>query len=379
LQKGKRFMKPKFIIAFIIVAFIAFFLQQKRGETPSAETSTTNAATASTSAPKLGASSVLNIDPKVSSAPRAQLVAPKTTMSADMQLFRDKKDWPLIYQRAKNGPQTGEALYLQAELLDNCAKRPPDDAKKVEYTREIKREKFIQTLSGKEEQKAVRIAAYDTLNVDACGELRSIEYSKDEVTRLSKAAAEAGDPRARAWRLQVDIAKASSDDYNARNNIKAETGDKAQQRMDGYLISDQQWAAARELLAKGDPAVLADLRSLLSSTLSEASIRIGPDKDPIENRAFHSAWTLVGCDMGNNCGASNPQLLSDCAYRNRCGSTSLQDQTYFFEVSPHEAQLVERYRQTILEAIRTGDFTNLDLVRGPQTSGSTFMFGNRRP
>jgi hypothetical protein len=372
-------MKPKFIIAFIIVAVIAFFMQQKRGETTLAETSTTSAATASTSAPKLGASSVLNIDPKVSSAPRAQLVAPKTTLSADMQLFRDKKDWPQIYQRAKNGTQTGEALYIQAELLENCAKRPPpDDPKKVDDSRELKREKFVQGLSGKEDQKAARIAAYDALNVDACGELRSIEYSKDETTRLSKAAAEAGDPRARAWRLNADVLKASYDDFNARNNAKPDPSGKMPQRMDGMSLTDEQWAASRELLAKGDPSVILELRDILSSTLLDASLRVGPDKEPIENRAFHSAWALAACDMGSNCGPSNQQLLSDCAYRNRCGSTSLQDQTYFFEASPHEAQLVERYRQTILEAIRTGDFTNFNLVRGPQERRNTFIFGGRR-
>lgn len=372
-------MKPKFIIAFIIVAIIAFFMQQKRGETPPIEASTNSAATASTSAPKLGASSVLNIDPKVSSAPRAQPVAPKTPLSADMQLFRDKKDWPLIYQRAKNGPQTGEALYLQAELLENCAKRPPsDDPKKVEDTREIKREKFVQGLSGKEDQKAARIAAYDSLNVDACGELRSIEYSRDEITRLSKAAAEAGDLRARAWRLNADVLKASYDDFNARNNAKPDPSGKMPQRMDGMSMSDEQWAASRELLAKGDPAVMLELRDILSSTMLDASLRVGPDKEPIENRAFHSAWALAACDMGSNCGPSNQQLLADCAYRNRCGSTSLQDQTYFFEASPHEAQLVERYRQTILEAIRTGDFTNFNLVRGPQERRNTFIFGGRR-
>ncbi len=372
-------MKPKFVIAFIIVACIGFFVQYRRGETRLAETHADHTATLATNPAKLGASSVLNIDPKMSSAPLALRTAPKTTLSAEMQLFREKKDWPLVYQRAKNGPQTGEALYLQAELLERCAKRPPDDPKKIEDTREVKREKFIETLSGKDEQKAARIAAYDALNVDACGELKSIEYSKDEVTRLSKAAAEAGDPRALAWRLQVDVAKASSDDYNARNNIKPDAGEKAGFRANGFLISDQQWATARELLAKGDPAVIADLRSLLSSTLIDASIRVGPDKEPIENRAFYSAWALVGCDMGNNCGISNTQLLADCAYRNLCGSTSLQDQTYFFEASPHEAQLIERYRQTILDAIRTGDFTNLNLVRGPQTRGNTFLFSNRRP
>ena len=370
-------MKLKLLIAIARITGIGFYLLQKRNETPAIVAAAPGASVA-VATTKLGATSVLNIDPSVSSTPRAQPNVPKPRLSAEMQLFRDKKDWPLIYQRAKNGPQTGEALYLQAELLEKCAKRPLNDAKKVESTREIKREKFIQTLSGKEQQKIARTAAYDALNIDVCGELKSIEYSKDEITKLSKAAAEAGDPRARAWRLQGDSAKATSDDYNARNNIKPEAGDKTQSRMDGYLISDQQWAAARELLAKADPVVLVDLQSLLSSTLSDASIRLGPDKEPIENRAFFSAWTLVGCDMGNNCGVSNPQLLADCAYRNRCGSTSLQDQIYFFEASPHEAQLVERYRQTILDAIRTGDFTNLNLVRGPQTRGNTFIFGNRR-
>ena len=372
-------MKPKFIIAFIIVAFIAFFAQQKRAETPLAEASTTGAAAAAASAQKLGASSVLNIDSKVSSAPRAQPTAPKTTLSAEMQLFRDKKDWPQIYQRAKNGPQTGEALYLQAELLENCAKRPPsDDPKKVEESRETKRDKFVQGLSGKDEQKAARVAAYDTLNVDACGELRSIEYAKDEITRLAKAAAEAGDARARAWRLNVDILKASYDDFNTRTNAKPDASGKVPPRMDGMSMSDEQWALSRELLAKGDPSVMLELRSILSSTLSDASLRVGPDKEPIENRAFYSAWALAACDMGSNCGPSNQQLLTDCAYRNWCGSTSLQDQTYFFETSPHEAQLVERYRQTILDAIRTGDFTNFNLVRGPQDRRNTFMFGSRR-
>lgn len=371
-------MKFKFLVAIVVVAGLGFFALQNRSEAPLVDAKNTNAANMS-SAPKLGASSVLNIDPKIQSAPRAQAIVPKTSLSADMQLLRDKKDWPLLYQRVKNGPQTSEALYIQAELLESCAKRPPsDDPKKVDESREIKREKFIKNLIGKDEQKSLRITAYDALNVDACGELRSIEYSKDEVARLAKAAAEAGNPIARAWRLQVDIAKASSDDYNMRNNIKPDATGKMPQRTDGYMMSDQQWAATRELLATGNPTVIADLRAILSSSMTDGSIRIGPDKEPIENRAFYSALALAACDMGNDCGTTNTELLSDCAYRNRCGANSLQDLTYFYDASPHDAQLVERYRQIILDAIRTGDFTNLDLIRGPQDRRSTFLFGNRR-
>jgi hypothetical protein len=326
---------------------------------------------------KLDAASVLNIDPSVSSVPRAQTAALKISLSADIQQLLDKKDLPGLYQRAKNGAQTGEAQYIQAALLERCAKRAPSgDGKKPVRSREERRQEFQQSLTGTDAQKAARLAAYDALNVDACGELKSIEYSKDEVARLRKAAADAGDARARAWQLNLDITKASEEDYMVRHNIKPD--DKGPRGISGYLVSDEQWAVARELLAKSDPVVIGELRDILASSLTDASLRFGPDKEPIDNRAFWNALTLAACDLGDNCGPENTQLQAACAYRNRCGSASVQDHTYFYDSSPHDAQLVERYRQSLLGMMQSGDVRALDLLRGPRDARSTFVFSSRR-
>lgn len=357
-------------IAALAVAAIGFAVLKKPA-TVEAGTADKAVATAVATGEKLSASSVLKIDPKVRSIPTAAVVAPKVIASPDTLQYREKKDWPQLYQRLKNGPQTAEARYLQAELLDRCAKRPPPtDGKPAPSTREARREKFIQTLAGNETQKAARLAAYDALNIDACGELRSVEHNKDEVARLRKEAADAGDVRARARQISDDIHKAYDDNAG---KPRPDGGPPA----NGYAISDAQWAAMRDILASGDPAAIETLRGILSSTLTDASIRIGPDKEPIDHRAFWNAWGLAACDLGQNCGADSPQLLSACANQNQCGSASVQDHTYYYDSSPHTAQLVERYRSMIADMIRTNNFDNLTIARGPQGRESTYMFRNR--
>jgi hypothetical protein len=362
-------IKAGLFAAAVAIAAAAFFVNRDKSSQPMVDSAAAkSAATADTS--KLAASAVLKIDPKMRSVSTAPLIAPKVVASADVQQFRDKKDWPQLYQRLKNGPQTPEAQLLQAEILDKCAKRPPPtDGKPVPDSREVRREKFLQTLAGTEAQKSARLAAYDQMNVDACGELRSIEHAKDEIARLRKAAADAGDVRARARLISDEIHKATDENQKPRAD--------GTMAPNGYVISDAQWAQMREVLGSGDPAAIEELRGIMASTLTDGSIRIGPNKEPIDNRAFWNAWGLATCDLGKNCGADSAELLAACAHRNQCGAASVQDHTYYFEASPHTAQLVERYRQTIADMIRTGNFDNLNLVRGPRDAGNTFMFRNR--
>jgi hypothetical protein len=356
-------------VAGVAVGAIAFSVLKKPADA-TANTGNAPAATSAATGEKLSAASVLKIDPKVRSVAAAAPIAPKVVASSDTLQFREKKDWPQLYQRLKNGPQTAEALHLQAELLDRCAKRPPPtDGKPAPDSREVRREKFVQTLAGTEAQRATRLKAYDTINVDACGELRAIEHSKDEVARLRKAAAEAGDARARARQISDEIFKA----YDESNKPRPDGSPPPT----GFAVTDAQWAGMRDALATGDPGAVDELRGILASTLADASIRIGPDKEPIDHRAFWNAWGLAACDLGQNCGSENPQLLSACAHQNQCGSASVQDHTFYYDSSPYTAQLVERYRMMIADMVRTGNFDNLNLVRGPQGRQSTYMFRNR--
>jgi hypothetical protein len=353
----------------VAIAAAAFFVNRDKSTQPIVETAAAkSAATGDTT--KLAASAVLKIDPKVRSVSSAPLMAPKVTASADTLQYRDKKDWPQLYQRLKNGPPTAESQFLQAELLDRCAKRPPPtDGKPAPDSREVRREKFVKSLAGTEAQKTARLTAYDALNIDSCGELRAIDYVKEDVARLRKAAAEAGDIRARARQISEDIYKASDEFGKPRTDGTMPDS--------GFVITDAQWAGMREVLASGDPGAMEMLRGIMASTLTDGSIRLGPDKEPIDNRAFWNALGLAACDLGKPCGADSAELLAACAQRNQCGSASVQDHAYYYEASPHTAQLVERYRQTIADMIRSGNFDNLNLVRGTRDGSNTFIFRGR--
>jgi hypothetical protein len=369
-------IKMGLFAAAVGIAVAAFFMQKKGAESNAATDPSASASAKSTNvtATALPASSVLKIDPRAKSPIAAATTNNAKPISADMQQYRDRKDFAALYDRLKTGAQTPEAQYLQAEILERCSKKPPEP-NKPEETREAKREKFVAGLTGSADKIVVRTAAYDELNRDICGKLSTIPQNKEEIAALRKAAADAGDSRARAWQLNSEILKAT-DEAQAANAGKPgglEPGGRGQ----GYVLNDQQWSTIRELLSSGDPAVVGELRAVLSSTLADASLRIGPDKEPIDNRAFWNTWALVACDLGADCGSNNRQLLADCMSQNRCGSNNVYDHSYFYDASPNDAQAMERYRQQLLEMIRTNNFNNLQLVRGPQNNRGTFIFRNR--
>jgi 6-pyruvoyl-tetrahydropterin synthase len=367
-------IKMGLLVAAVGIAVAAFFVRQKGAESTVSTDPVASPSPKSATVVGLPASSVLKIDPRAKSPTAAPMAINAKPVSADMQQYRDRKDFSALYDRLKEGAQTPEAQYLQAEILDRCTKRAPDP-NKPEETREVKREKFISGLSGGADKIVIRTAAYDELNRDICGKLGTIPQNKEEIAALRKAAAEAGDPRARAWQLNSDILKAT-DEAQAANAGKPGSNEPGA-RGQGYVLNDQQWSTIRELLGSGDPGVVGELRAVMSSTLVEASLRIGPDKEPIDNRAFWNTWALVACDLGADCGSNSRQLLADCMSQNRCGSNNVYDHSYFYDASPNDAQSMERYRQQLLEMIRTNNFANLQLVRGPQSNRGTFVFRNR--
>ena len=177
------------------------------------------------------------------------------------------------------------------------------------------------------------------------------------------AAASAGDPRAQAWQLSQQIERAYFD---------------AQPKPQGYSVSDEQMESMRRLLASGDPGVLNDFQGILSSTLVDANLRMGPNSERVDSNAMSAALTLVACDLGAPCGADSQWLLMQCAMQGHCAAGNLYDYTYFYESSPYQAQLMEQYRQALLQMVNGRDFSGLRLAREPGTPGMTFIRGGRR-
>ncbi|MEP7155222.1 MAG: hypothetical protein ABI905_05585 [Betaproteobacteria bacterium] len=363
-------MRKLLLVSVIAIAGILFYVANRHHDE-----SVGVSATAPTGAgEKLNASAVLKIDlarPTTVPAARAPRVAP----SPFTQVYNDRKDWPGLYKQLKAASPTAETQYLLAQLLTACAKRPtavPPAGSPVRPpdTREERRARFMASLSPKDPQLEKRKTAYDAANGDNCGDIAQVDFDAAEVQKLYEAAAAAGDPRARA----VQIARQIEDEARALSSA-GQPGPNP--RMGAYPISDAQFATIRELLGSQDPAVMAELKGILSSTLVDGSIRLGPNQETVDNMAFHQAWGLVACEFGARCDKTSPEMLAQCASNGHCDADNLYDQTYYYGTSPYAAQLVERYRQQLAQMIASGDFSQLNLARGPNDPGRMFVFGRR--
>src|SRR5213078_1308727 len=84
-------------------------------------------------------------------------------------------------------------------------------------------------------------------------------------------------------------------------------------------ITDAQLEGLRDAARSGDPVAMLIAGNLLSSTLAYLMIRAGPNERPIDQRAFQSAWTLVACDAGYDCGLGHPYVICACLQKGHCG------------------------------------------------------------
>ncbi len=355
VERRSRMAKIYALCIAIAVIFIAALL---RFPDPTDQAWHRSDAKASPSAEKrdLPASSVLRIDPRVAHAPPAT-AAVKATPAPDPVIaqLRSRTGWAPLYQRLVAGPPTPESLYAQAEIYNRCARRPPNPARPKQTDAEG-RESYVASIRGQPNFEQ-RLAAYDKVNANPCEGLSLGEFSKEEFERLLNAAAAAGDVRAQAWQLNQQVFEASNG------------------RPGGQVITDEQVQAIRRMLASRDPGVVGDLQGLLASSVVDGTWRIGGIDERLDERALYASLTLVACDLGGACGLDSRQLLNECSMNGYCGATNLYDHTYFYESSPNQAQLMDRYRRAFDEAIASGDLSSLRLVREPMQRGRQYMFG----
>src|SRR5258706_8208703 len=117
-------MRKLFSIVAAFAIFAAIYLILKPAAPPAAASAPKSAA--AVEARDLPAASVLRINPR--STPAIASVSPAKAaplLTPDIQQFRSRKGWADLQARVASGPQTPEALYIQAEIYSRCAKRPP--------------------------------------------------------------------------------------------------------------------------------------------------------------------------------------------------------------------------------------------------------------
>ena len=205
------------------------------------------------------------------------------------------------------------------------------------------------------------LAAYEAVdNTQRCIGFQNAKISAKDIEDLYRAAAQQGDPRAQARMLTADLNRNLSG--AARGNASSEVqGQTARVQSDDLsrLIG---------LLESRDPEALLIVGQFLASSSMATQLRVGPNGEVPEPSAFLGGFSLVACDLGQDCSQMNREPLMACAYAGYCNAQSFEELYQNFLASPWAYTQAIRYRQLIHTAIDTRNWALIGLVpkKAPQ-------------
>jgi hypothetical protein len=343
------------LVIFVAGAWMALKspeLHEVASASASAATASTDASPRSSSPEKLAASSVLAIDPRARAKKAA--VPVRQTLAGE---FLAAKQYRALYDRLKSSPEgtTAEGAYVLYEIAKRCATIPDKPtwrnapaAKPLEQ----RRDEFLATLQPTDPLRDKRVAAFEEVNVNRCLGFEGVTMAQVELNKMLADAVRLGDPKARALAIEQEITATRRG------------------RWDQGTLSDAQIDGLRQAIGTRDPAAMVTAGRILSTPYSDITMRVGPDGQVVEPRAMYNAWQILACDYGYPCGDNNERLLQACAYQAHCDASSLPDYLYYYGSSPHDSQLIAQYQNILRTAIETGDWSQLNLVRGPRPPGA---------
>lgn len=362
-------MKNRFAVvtlgAAVLVAGAWFALRPP--ELPDLPTAVPPAAAAAAAAPaavassdKLAASAVLAIDPRPNPLRPARPLPVKATLFNE---YLEAKQYRALYDRLRSSAegQTAEGRLVLYELLRACA--TVTESRRYQWKPTIpKREDFVAGIAAADPMRDRRIAAFDEFTANRCMGFEGVTITQADLDKMLADAAAGGDPRARAMAIEQE-------QLIARRT----------QGRDNATISDAQIENLKQVLASKDPEAIRVAGRVLSNSWADYALRLGPDQQPIEPRAFMNAWLVLACEYGQPCGADTPRLQQACALQGHCDAQNFPDYLYYYSSSPHDSQLLVQYRATLRQALETGDWSQFSVLRGlpPVANRMNFLPGPR--
>lgn len=350
------------VAAAAVLAGAAWFVLRppELSDLPAPPQPATTAARPATPPPTLSASAVLAIDP------RPNPLRPARVMPVKASLFNEylaAKQYRALYDRLLASPegQTAEGRLVLYQVMSDCAN--VTEGKRVQWKPSTpKKEDFLAGIATSDPQRDRRIAAYEGFTANHCAGFEGVSITQTDLDKMLADAAAAGDPRARAMAIEQDQAL-------ARRN----------QGRDNATIADATIDTLKQVLSSKDPEAIRVAGRVLANTWSDYALRIGPDQQPVEPRAFMNAWLVLACEYGQPCGADTPRLLQACAFQGHCDAQNFPDYLYYYGSSPYDSQLLVQYRAMLQQAIETGDWSQLQVLRGlpPPPNRMTFVPGPR--
>jgi hypothetical protein len=276
------------------------------------------------------------------------------------QAFAEATALKPVYDRIKGSAEenTPEGQFYLYRILRACATLAdrkggaaarPQNAAMLEE----RRQQIAGGLPEGNPRREQRLAAFDKVTADHCAGLAGITTTEAELAQLLKNAVAGGDPKARAWQTEQEM-------WQERRSSGASA-------RAGTTLSEAQLATLREVFASRDAEAIAIAGRVLGSNFRDLTVRLVPDMEPIETRAFVNAATLLACEYGYPCGENNPRVLAACAFQGHCGVASLADYLFYYGASPYDAQLLDRYRNALRQAADTGDWSGIVVERGARS------------
>ena len=294
-----------------------------------------------------------------------------TTSSQLARDFGNALAYKPIYDQLKGtaAGETPEGQYFLYRILRACATvadRKGGARSQSAAQAEERRQQIAASLPEGDPRIAQRLAAFDKVSADQCVGLSGTTVTEAELGQMLRNALSGNDPKARAWQVEQEM-------WQERRNA-------AGTNRAGPTLSDTQIATLRDAFSARDPEAIAIAGRVLANSFRDVTVRVGPEQEAIEHRTFMNAATLLACEYGYACGENNPRVLAACAYQGHCGVASLPDYLFYYGVSPYDAQLLDRYRTILRQAVDTGDWSGINIQRGTRSPNApSFTFQGLPP
>ena len=277
--------------------------------------------------------------------PRAQVsrisgIALEFRNSRDLKAFADG-----LGTRA--GSLTGDERYHLAKALEECLFATTVNEDLAAYSAKQKRQ-FLSSLPAGDPINDKRISAYEAVdNTQRCLGFQNAKVAQKDIDALYRAAAVQGDPRAQARIVTAELSKSLGKAGDAQS-VRGAT---------------DEFSVLIGLLQSRDPEAMMYVGQFLAQNAVSQNLRVGLNGEIPEPSAFLGAFTLVACDVGQDCtNNSHRDLLQACAYGGYCNAQSFEELYQNFLASPWAYSQAMRYRTLIHTAIDQQDWGLIGLT-----------------
>ena len=235
---------------------------------------------------------------------------------------------------------TPDERYHLAKALEECQFVTSITEDLAAYSAKQRRQ-FLSGLPNGDPLNEKRIAAYEAVdNSTRCLGFQNAKLTQKDIDALYRAAALQGDPRAQARLITAELSKTLAkgpSEQAANTNTRSPVDD----------ISD-----LVRLLETRDPEALLYVGQFLAQNAVSQNLRIGPNGSEVpEPSAFLGGFSLVACDMGQDCSSVHRDLMQACAFGGYCNAQSFEELYQNFLASPWAYSQAMRYRMLIRTAI----------------------------